>query len=190
MDPNSQLLQRLDHVNASRYERLRMAREIQLRPEWFGNLLEIGLYHDQPIGSRAAWVAEFVCKQDLSTLFPHLDAFTAGLAGLHADSPIRAMAKICEMLAEAYFIPKAGNPAPPLSRVHRERMSSACFDWLIGPHQVAPKAYSMRTLYLLGLEETWIHGELKAILQKGYPKGSAGYQARARRILKLLEKPR
>ena len=167
-----------------------MAEEIQQRPEWFGNLLETALRHNLPIGCRAAWVAEFVCRQDLNILFPHLETYTSGLAGLHSDSAVRAMAKICEMLAEAYYHPKAGTPAPPLSQAHRERLAAACFDWIIGPHQVAPRAYSMRTLYLLGLEESWIHDDLKAILQKGYPKGSAGYQARARRILKLLEKPR
>lgn len=167
-----------------------MAAEIRGHLEWFGPLLEIGLHHGPPIGCRAAWVAEFVCKQDLGALFPHLEALAEGLAGLRSDSSIRAMAKICEMLAEAYCAPQAKGPSPPLSREQRERITAACFDWLIGPHQVAPQAYSMRTLYLLGLEEAWVHGELRAVLEQGYPGGSAAYRARARHILKLLEKPR
>ncbi len=167
-----------------------MAQEIRQHLQWFGPLLEIGLGHDPPIGCRAAWVTEFVCKADLSALYPHLEAFTKGLAGMCSESAIRAMAKICELLAEAYYEPGPTDPVPPLSHEQRERMAAACFDWLIGPYPIAPKAYSMRTLYLLGLDEAWIHDELRAILQQGYPQGSAGYQARARRILKLLEKPR
>lgn len=167
-----------------------MADEVLGHLEWFGPLLEIGLHHPPPIGCRAAWVAEFMCKQDLGALFPHLEEFTAGLAGLRSDSSIRAMAKICELLTEAYYRPGGQGPVPPLNQTHRERITAACFDWLIGPHQVAPQAYSMRTLYLLGLEEAWIHAELRAVLEQGYPKGSAAYQARARHILKLLEKPR
>lgn len=169
---------------------MRMAGEIVEHPEWFATLLEIALQEGPPLGSRAAWVAEFVCKQDLAALFPNLEAFSRGLAGLSADSSIRVMAKICEMLAEAYYEPGARGLKPPLSQAQRERITSACFDWLIGPHEVAPKAYCMRSLYLLGQDAPWIREELRPILQQGYPQGSAAYRARARRILKLLEKPR
>jgi len=44
----------------------------------------------------------------------------------------------------------------------------------------------MQTLALLGQEFEWIHPELKAVLEQGYAGGSAGYKARARRILKNL----
>lgn len=188
MDLKTQLLERLDYVNATREARLRMAREVQQHPPWFGTLLEIALGADTPIGSRAAWVVEFVCKQDLSVIFPHLEAFTGGLARLRHESSIRPMAKCCELLAGARAA--GGSQCPPFSAGQRERMVAACFDWLIAPGAVAPQAYSMRTLYLLGLEEPWIHEELRALLHRGYPQGSPGYQARARRILKLLEKPR
>ena len=187
MDLKFQLLERLKFVNATRVERLRMAGEVRQHPEWFGPLLEIALGEGVPAGNRAAWVVEFVCKQDLSILFPHLEAFTRGLSTLQLESSIRPMAKCCEMLAEARDA--GGEGCPPLARDQCERMAAACFDWLIGPQAVAPQAYSMRTLYLLGRGEPWIHEELRAVLHRGYPKGSPGYQARARQILKLLEKP-
>lgn len=188
MDLKTQLLERLNYVNATRVERLRMASEVRQHPQWFGPLLQIALGDEAPTGSRAAWVVEFVCQQDPGVLHPHLEAFTTGLSGLRHESTIRPMAKCCEMLAEARAA--GGEKCPPLNPDQRERMAAACFDWLIGPYAVAPQAYSMRTLYLLGGEEPWIHEELKAVLHRGYPQGSPGYQARARKILKLLEKPR
>lgn len=164
-----------------------MARAVLQNPSGFGPLLEIALRDEASFGSRAAWVVEFVCKHDLAVLYPHLEKFTEGLSGLQHESTIRPMAKCCEMLAGAWVA--GGSESPPLNAGQRERMAAACFDWLIGPFPVAPQAYSMQTLYLLGRDAPWIHEELKALLQRGYPKGSPGYQARARRILKLLEKP-
>ena len=187
MDLKFQLLERLNYVNATRTARLQMAREVGQHPQWFGPLLEIALDDSARTGCRAAWVVEYVCRQELAVLFPHLEAFTRGLSNLRHESSIRPMAKCCEMLAEAWAKPSAERP--PLSASQRERMAAACFDWLIGPFPVAPQAYSIQTLWLLGMEEPWIHEELRAVLQQGYPGGSPGYQARARRILKLLEKP-
>lgn len=166
---------------------MRMATEVREQPGWFSPLLEIALGENTPLGCRAAWVVEFVCKQDLAILYPHLEAFAEGLSNLRHESAIRPMAKCCEMLAEAWAGPDGERP--PLSPGQREQMAAACFDWLIGPYQVAPQAYSMQALYLLGREEPWIHEALRGVLQRGYPQGSPGYQARARRILKLLEKP-
>ena len=157
-----------------------MAKEVLEHPQWFGPLLEIALSEEAPLSCRAAWVVEFVCKQDPTALHGYLEVFTAGLAGMQAASSIRPMAKCCEMLAESWA--KQDGDAPPLSPGQRERIAAACFDWLLGPYPVAPKAYSMQSLYLLGREAPWIHEELQAALLRGYPKGSAGYQARARRI--------
>lgn len=165
-----------------------MADDILEQPERFEPLLEIGLERNDYIGSRACWVLEFVCKGRLERIYPFLGRFTAGLPGLNEESSIRPMAKICELLTEAYY--EGGETVPPLSPEHKERMVSVCFDWLIGPYKVAPKAYCMRTLYLLSADFPWVRDALRDELQLRYPSGSAAYQARARHILKLLEKAR
>lgn len=188
MTLKNKLTERLEYVDATRKARLAMAEEILENPGWFGPLLEIGLERSDHIGSRACWVVEFVCKRKLDCLFPFLDAFTAGLPALVPESSIRPMAKICELLSEASY--PAGVTAPPLTTLQKERMVSVCFDWLIGPYKVAPKAYCMRSLYLLGAEFPWVRNALREELQLRYSSGSAAYQARARHILKLLEKAR
>ncbi|WP_420593296.1 adenylosuccinate lyase [Robiginitalea biformata] len=187
MELNNQLLQRLDYVDATRKERLAMAAEILGTPHWLPDLIAICLNRHDAIGSRACWVLEFVFKKDPARLFPYLGVFIDGLSRLQEESSIRPMAKICELLAGSYYKPGKG-AKPPLESRHRERMAEVCFDWLIGPHKVAPKAYCMQTLYLLGEEFPWIRPELREVLKLNYAKGSAAYQARARHVLKLLKK--
>lgn len=186
MELKTQLLERLGYVNATREARSRLAGEVLQQPDWLGPLLEIGLEREDELGHRACWVVEFACKTNLELVYPCLDLFTAGLAGLQKESAIRPMAKICELLAEA-TLNKNPDKRPPFSPVHREHIIAACFDWLIGPHKVAPKAHSMTTLYILGQKNPWVHQELRAVLERQYARGSAGYRARARRVLGLLE---
>jgi hypothetical protein len=62
------------------------------------------------------------------------------------------------------------------------------FDYLITHQKVAAKAYSMKTLYLLGKEYHWIHPELATILEKDFNTSTAAFKARARHLLKKLKK--
>ena len=58
---------------------------------------------------------------------------------------------------------------------------------MIGDYKVAPKAYSMTTLYLFGKEFNWIHPELAIILERDFYNESAAFKARARHILKKIK---
>lgn len=174
-------------MDATRRERNAMAREITKDPGQFPSLLEIALRRNDALGSRACWIVEFVCKQDLSILAPYLERFLNGLPGLDQESSIRPMAKICELICEVTV--RNDNKAPiRLKPTHQERLIEICFDWLIGDHKVAPKAYSMRCLYLLGKKAPWVVENLKAVLLQNYQDGSPAYKARARQILESIEK--
>ena len=150
--------------------------------------MEIAFSTDKVIGSKACWIIEFVSKADLSLLLNHIDFFVQNLNKVKADSSIRPMAKLCEILTTSYFVKKEIRTKEVLSDKHLERMASACFDWLIGNNKVASKAYSMTSLYLLGEKTPWIRPELKLVLEQDYTIGSAAYKARARQILALLKK--
>lgn len=162
-----------------------MAREILREPELLPHLLELALTENNATGSRAAWVLEFVVKKAPHLLYAHLDRFCQGLHAVTPDSSIRPLAKICELLLTRHNN-AAEEDRPPLNDLHKAAITEACFDWLIGPGKVAPKAYSMRSLLLLGMEIRWVHPQLKGILEQNYAMGSPAYQARAREILKNL----
>jgi hypothetical protein len=181
----TQLKKRLDSVDATRKKRMEMAREILREPKLLPHLLELALAGNNVTGSRAAWVLEFVVKKDPTLLYPLLDEFCKGLHAVIPDSSIRALAKVCELLLTSYYN-GAGKDRPPLNDLHKAAMTEACFDWLISPGKVAPKAYSMQSLLLLGREISWVHPQLKGILEQNYASGSPAYKARARQMLKEL----
>ena len=53
--------------------------------------------------------------------------------------------------------------------------------------KIAPKAYAMNSLFLLGKDIDWIHPELVTILERDFQMQSSGFKARARHILKKIK---
>ncbi len=183
-----QLRNALDYVNHSREKRTEMAHLVSTNPHLVPPLLQLAFEDKSHISSKACWVMEFTAKENLRYIFPYLDTFTATIGILKRDSSVRPMAKICEYLTIAYFKkPLDATLRNTITDEHLEKITSACFDWLIGTHKVATQAYSMTCLFLLGSKFDWIHPELKIILEQNYHKGSAAYKARARMILKKLK---
>ncbi len=150
-------------------------------------LFEIAFIIDDPISSRACWVLEFTAKEHLPYIFPYLDTFTNNIGKVHLQPSIRPMAKICEYLIKSYFSKSTNTTQTALTNKHLERITTACFDWLIGEHKVAAQAYSMTSLLFLGKKFDWILPELKMILEKNYTNGSAAYKARARLTLAKIK---
>ena len=65
-------------------------------------------------------------------------------------------------------------------------MAECCFDWLISDQKVACQVRAMTSLYYLGTEFNWIHPELKTIIEQNIHQGSAGYKARGKKIIQLI----
>jgi len=177
----------LNYVNHSREKRQEMANLVSGNPKLIDPLFAIAFLVDDPVSSRACWVLEFTITAQLELIVPHLDFFTKNIGTLRLDSSIRPMAKICEHLITDYFSMQRKISGKHLNENHLERITSACFDWLIGDNKVAAKAYSMTSLYYLGTKYDWIHSELRMVIEQNYVKGSAAYKARARHTLKKLK---
>lgn len=177
----------LDYVDHSRQKRMQMANLVSENPNVLKPLLEIAFDDSGIISSRACWVLEFTIKRNIAYLFPFLDTFTAKLGYVQLDSSVRPIAKICEILTKDYFSKKFTPVQNELTDEHLERIATACFDWLIGNHKVAPKAYSMTSLLLLGKKFDWVLPELKMVLEQNYVNGSAAYKARARMTLAKIK---
>ena len=177
----------LDYIDATRRKRLEMARLILTNPNWVDVLLEIAFDVANPVSSKACWILEYVVKENPEYILPFLDIFTRNLHKVILDSSVRPMAKICEILIKGYFSQANDKLRTSLTNEHLERIATCCFDWLIGDHKVASKAYSMTALLLLGRKFNWIHPELKMVLERNYAKGSAAYKARARITLDKLK---
>lgn len=182
----TQLYTELNYVNHSREKRLHYANLVLSNPNLMPLLLDILFEVDDKISCRAAWVLEFMSKKNLEAIIPYLDEFTSKMNTVHLDPAVRPVAKICEYLVTAYYSKTNTAIKTALTETHKQRIIAACFDWLINDEKVAPKAYSMNNLYLLGQDYDWIHPELASILQRDFQMQSSGFKARARHILKKI----
>ena len=182
-----QLYKELDYVNHSRENRKKYAIMVISNPELIDKVLDVLFQVDDKVSQRAAWLLEFVARENLDALLPYLDRITEEMHKVYLDPAVRPIAKICEYIIEAYYHKNANHTKDYLKPIHKERIIELSFDYMITDQKVAAKAYSMNSLYLLGKEYDWIHPELMQILEQGFASGSAAYKARSRHLLKKLK---
>ncbi len=181
------LYKKLDYVNHSREQRKKYAYLVINNLELLPQILDIVFKVNDKRSCRAAWVLEFVAREKLNAILPYLDRITLEMPKIHLDPAVRPIAKICEYLVEAYYSKNDNKTKKLLQEKHKERIIELCFDYLITDQKIAPKAYCMNSLYLLGRDYDWIHDELVMILERDFHDGSAGYKARARHLLKKIK---
>ena len=182
-----QLYAELNYVDHSREKRLQYANLLIDNPDLIPKLLDILFMVNDKVSCRAAWVFEFMCGENLEAAIPYLDTFTEHMHNVHLDPAVRPVAKVCEYLIKAYYSKTDNKIKASLKPIHKERIIETCFDYMINDEKIAPKAYAMNTLYLLGQDYDWIHPELALILERDYQMQSSGFKARARHILKKIK---
>ena len=158
------------------------------QPELAKVLFKAILVEDKEGTFNASWTFDHLMRKKLVYLLPFIDEFLAGLGTLKSESCIRPLAHVCEMVCEAYFKKKDPTFVKNITDDQLEAMLTCCFDWLISPMNMAPKVFSMTSLYYLGLKFPWVHPELKQVLLDTYPSGTTGYQNRAKKTLDKLAK--
>ncbi|MFC5045959.1 adenylosuccinate lyase [Aquimarina hainanensis] len=178
----------LTTIDHSRAKRLAFAQFIIAHPHRIPELLDFCARTDAEISYRACWGLEFMCKEHLHYLYPHLDSFITIAPTVYQPPAVRPVAKICEYLTISFYQKKEPDIQHQLTPSHRNALTEICFDWFISDQKVAVKAYTMTSLYWLGTEFSWIHPELKKIMEQEYSTGSAAYKARARQILSKLSR--
>ena len=162
--------------------------ELILQPELTKALFNEILLEDKEGTFNASWTFDHLMRQKLVYLLPILDEFLEGMVALKSESCIRPMTHVCEMITEAYFKKKDPVFTKNISDQQLEKIMTACFDWLISDMNMAPKVFSMTSLFYLGMKFDWVHPELRLILEDTFGSGTAGYQNRAKKILDKLTK--
>jgi len=181
----SELQKKLDYVNAYRENRLKAAQDVLENPSLFSELVSICFSPEDKNNHKACWILEFVSYEELHWLQPHLDFFCSNLKILKDESSLRPIAKVTQLLVKSHY--KKNENGIQLSEKNLQDCIEASFDWLIADVKVATKAYSIRTLYILGNYYDWIHPELKVIIDKDYADHSAAYKAVAKEVLKKIK---
>lgn len=184
---NSEILfEKLQYTKAYRQSRMDVADWVLANPNTIPDLLAYCFGSMDELAYRATWVLEFVCSKRLDLLSRYFATFFDALPAVNLDQSVRPLAKICEMLAVAYY--KTQDPIifGTLTTDFRNKMTDCCFDWLITNQKLACKVYTISTLYYLGTEFSWIHIELKSIVSRHMHSSSAAYKARGKYILKRI----
>ncbi len=158
-----------------------------LNTSWASFLLTKMKSIDNENSSFSARILELSCKENLEIIIPFLDTFCKLLNKVKLNGVIRVCSKICELLMIEYFIKNNYKFTSSLQNEHFEKIIKAGFIWMITDQQIAIQAYTMQSLYLLGIKYDWIHNDLAIIIERNIPTGSTGYQNRGRKILKAIE---
>ena len=183
-----ELYKELSYINHSRDNRKKYASLVISNPDLIPKVIDILFQVNDKTSFRAAWLLEFVARENLDSILPYLDGFIENMHTVHLDPAVRPVAKICEYLIEAYYHRDNNHTKDYLKLAHKEKIIELSFDYMITDQKVAAKAYSMNSLYLLGKEYDWIHPELAMILERDFNSGTAAFKARARHLLKKLKK--
>lgn len=170
-------------VTVYRESRDQFTNEIINNPSVFPELISLLFEISNKDHVKACWIIELICYQKLEWMQEHLSIFCSKINTLRDESAIRPIAKVCQLLVISHYKKGVIN----LSKNQLEEIIETSFDWLINDTKVASKAYSMRTLYVLGQHYDWIHPELKTIITKDFPNHSAAYKAVAKEVLKKIK---
>ncbi len=182
---NKELLEGLISLNAKSENRKIFTGQLINEPQLIEEVIQIAMDEKNEVAGKAARALELVCQKKEELIFQQKTKIYELAEKSKRDDMVRPLAKIFELWTLNFYGKK---PSISLQPTDKEKITAICFDWMITPQKVAPQAYSMQTLFLLGKEIDWIHPELKLILEQNYASGTSGYKARARKIIDKIEK--
>ena len=174
---------KLSEIDTSRNKREEIADWIINNPRYLPQTLNTYFSSNNSLLVKTAYVLEIICERELSLFSEYQNIFFKELPKITNSSALRASAKICEILCKEHYL---HHSSISLNIDEQKIMTECCFNWLITEQKVACQVPAMTCLALLGMESNWIHEELKQNLIKNIPNKSAGYKARARKVLKEI----
>jgi len=184
------LIKELNAIKSmSKSHRDKISRIVLKDETLFKSLIEITFDYKNETSVKAALILEIVCEHRLDWIAYSLPYFTKNISQLDNDSAIRPAAKICNLIAQD-INSKFDSPIKIIATQQQlEQIIETCFYWLRNEDtKVATKAHAMEALYFLGLQNAWIHYELKMILEKNIAIESPAYETRGKKILELMSK--
>jgi hypothetical protein len=176
---NTNFYNRIAQGTAHRKSRDENTTFVLAYPEYIEDLAKIACNPKDKNHYKALWIIELISIQKPEVILPIINAFCDALPKYKIEKAIRPSAKICFQLVKCKNV--------SLTENQEEKITETCLDWLINNVKVAPAAFAMRTLFLLGKKYNWIHDELKLILSKDLDCASPGYRFAVKDILKKLK---
>lgn len=174
------LYHRIEKSSAHTKNRLENGLFIVQNPHLLEDLVTFSFNVNDKLHIRACCILEKVLDIQLDLCFPYLDLVCSNLHQLKNDSAIRSISRF------VLFLIQDNTKKKYLTENQLEKITEACFDWLISDLRIAPKVNAIYTLFELGKKQDWIYPELKIILEQDAAKHSCGYKVAARETLKKI----
>ncbi len=176
---NSDFYQRIEQGTAHRKSRDENMAYVLTNPEHLPELVSLASTITYKNHFKALWIMELLSLKNSELLAPYLDAFCKALPHYSIEKAIRPSAKICYQLVI--------NKNIQLTPFQEEAIIETCLDRLIDQVKVAPAAFSMRALFILGKKKPWIHEELRLLLSRDLDHPTPGYRFAVKDLLKRLK---
>lgn len=175
---NTEFYQVIANGTAHRISRDASRDLVLAHPEYLVDLIAIACNPKDKHHYKALWVVELLSIKKPELLVPFIDQFCTALPQYTIERAIRPSAKICFQLVHSKKV--------TLTEVQEERFIETCLDWIVANVKVAPAAFALRSLYLLGLKHSWVHDELRLLLSKTMEHPTPGYKVVVKELLKRL----
>ncbi len=154
----------------------------------FESLVEVAFDYDNEISLKAIITLEIVVEQRLDWIDYKLSYFTNNIASLKNENAIKSASKICNLIAQDYT--SKFDSAVKLIMTHEQlsEIIETCFDWLLKDYKASIKTQSMEALFHIGNKISWIHYEVRLILEKNATNQSSNYISKANKVLEMISK--
>ena len=161
----------------SKQQSLKIAEWIGSSSKKFKELLRLFLYDEYRVAQRSSWVITCVAAKYPKLIEENIQAMVKRL--YDENLPVAVKRNTIRVL-QFIKIPKS---------LHA-RVMNICINYLMNPNEtVAVKVFSMTVLAHLALQYPDIRQELEVIIRSQLKNSTAGFKARAKKVLKQLENP-
>jgi len=170
---NKEKIEEMLLAGLSRFNTDLTANYIGKDQEHFNLLLDLMINGRPPIPQRAAWVVAIVVEKYPWLIKPYISKLIDLLPGFQHWGIQRCLLSVYQ---------KIDIPETKLGE-----MFDICYKYLNDTKvPIAVRVFAMQILYNISLKEPELQGELKLLIESHFDTGSAGYQSRAKKILKKL----
>lgn len=173
----------LSNMNNSISSRRRIADMLAKNQNYLEATINLILKPEHENSLNAFKALEVLSRDHIALLLPFSDKIIISGKLLQQPAVKRCFLKIIEQLLLVHY----SEDSYFMTKEQGEDIIQLCFTWLISDKQIATQVFSMQNLFLLKNEKNWIEEELKHIILNNYASSSAGYQARARKILRKIK---
>jgi hypothetical protein len=177
---NSELLKKIEKSSAHTQNRIDNATFILENVNLLPELVSFCFQTENKLHIRACCILEKVFELKLDLSFPFLGLICDDLKLLKNDSAIRSISRFLMLMTQD------NAKKNYLTENQLEKITEACFDWLILDYRVAVKHHSVYTLIETGKFSSWIYTELRTILEKEIEFPSPGYRSIVKKFLKMI----